>query len=566
MINQLYNQSQIHHMDKNNPLKLRLPTFSSRKHIPNENNSPSPINHVPTSITNPPPFLDTNYDNHCPEVTRNTSKCIIQCDNVIPTSLTNNINFSENKSNVLSNDMPFFEKNSDVRENDISITKNTTFVENNCDVRFNDGVRTSLPDSMVNVISKSPRKNLYASQIKTILPALTPPIIRHPKTPTNIFCPKNNLINPKIPNNMEGPRTPSLNNMEGPRTPSLNKGPRTPSLNKGPRTPSLNKGPRTPTLNNREGPRTPTLNNNKGPRTPSLNNREGPRTPSLNNREGPRTPSLNNNKGQRTLNDSKWPKTPNKMECPRTPLINPKIGFVKGKIGNGREEKRKGNEENPWIVINMEKKREIKITAITPIGTIAMVPTTDIRPETPRRNLPVTPNRNLKLKVIDDETGDVKIDALLKATIYLDLTKPEDKDYNYVANKMRSITNNTISLQKQYSNELQELPKIYGKVTHKTFEKALSVYENNQVFYQDKIDDKTLDINVIKERLTELEHWFMCVIEPVPTMKNEEEIKEWKEREKFKINRGISSYCDPELYTYITPAGDEIKAFISMFQ
>lgn len=249
------------------------------------------------------------------------------------------------------------------------------------------------------------------------------------------------------------------------------------------------------------------------------------------------------------------------MECPRTPLINPKIGSVKGKMGRKRE-----NEENPWIVINMEKKCEIKITAITPIGTIAMVPTTDIRPKTPRRILPATPNRNLKLKVIDDETGDNKIDPLLKATIYLDLSKPEDKDYNHVANKMRSITNSTISLQKQYSNELRELPKVYGKVTHKIFENALSVYENNQVFYQDKIDDKSLDMSFIKEKLTELEYWFMCIIEPAPRVKNEEEIKEWKEREKFKISKGITSYCDPELYKYITPAGEEIKAFILMFQ
>jgi len=252
-------------------------------------------------------------------------------------------------------------------------------------------------------------------------------------------------------------------------------------------------------------------------------------------------------------------------EPARTPLIIPRIGVVKGYGGSPRydSEPLLKPGENPWLVSKKGNQSEIKITAITPIGTIAMVPTIDKRPpSTPRRSLPPTPTRHLTLKVINENTGEVKIDPLLTAAIYLDCTRPEDQDYNHVANKMRAITNNTITLHKQYTNQLLQLPKIYGKVSIKLFEEALSVYENNQVFYQDTIDDKSLDIPTIKQRLTELEHWFMCIIEPF-SGGDKQEHEAWQERERFKIIKGISSYCDPELYPYITPAGEQIKAFIS---
>lgn len=81
---------------------------------------------------------------------------------------------------------------------------------------------------------------------------------------------------------------------------------------------------------------------------------------------------------------------------------------------------------------------------------------------------------------------------------------------------------------------------MYGKVSDQAFEEALSVYENNQVFYQDTIDDKSLDIPTIKQRLTELEHWFMCIIEPFHGGDTEEK-EAWQQRERFKIIKGIIS-------------------------
>jgi len=227
--------------------------------------------------------------------------------------------------------------------------------------------------------------------------------------------------------------------------------------------------------------------------------------------------------------------------------------------------------ENPWYITPAENSGEIKIAAITPIGTIAMVPTIDKRPPTPRlvklssdyhtntTRLPPTPGKHLTLMVVDEVTGQIKEDPLFTATIYLDCTKPEDRDYNYVALKMRSITQNTISLQKQYINELRPLVDASGCVSHSAFDRLLSIYENNQVYYQDRIDDNGLDIPTIKARLTELEHWFMCIIEP----KSEDDVASWQIREKSKLTKGVSPYCDTELYPYIGHVPINVQEFIA---
>ena len=54
----------------------------------------------------------------------------------------------------------------------------------------------------------------------------------------------------------------------------------------------------------------------------------------------------------------------------------------------------------------------------------------------------------------------------------------------------------------------------------------------------------------------------MCIIEPNAPGNHADDIIATKEREEFKLNRGISRYCDPELYPYITPANTDIRSFI----
>jgi hypothetical protein len=157
----------------------------------------------------------------------------------------------------------------------------------------------------------------------------------------------------------------------------------------------------------------------------------------------------------------------------------------------------------------------------------------------------------------------VKIDPLLNATIYLDLTKPEDQDYHYVTTRMRSISKNTLDLQRQYKNTLRPILPLVGFVTPAQFEEALSIYENNQVYYQDRIDDQDLAISAIQLALTQLEHWFMLIIEPKPI--DPEDLPAWRERELTKINTGYSSYCDPDLHQYIQPLSLDHRSIITQY-
>jgi hypothetical protein len=246
-------------------------------------------------------------------------------------------------------------------------------------------------------------------------------------------------------------------------------------------------------------------------------------------------------------------------DAPRTPLVIPKIGIGKGEV---KRDDVLQADENPWLPPKTEGSTDVKIAAITPIGTISMVPTIDKRPPPTPRRLPQTPGRHLTLNVINERTGETRIDPLFTTAIYLDCTKREDQDYHHVTNKMRAITANTLTLQKRYITELKPIPNIVGRVSHTVFEEALTVYENNQVYYQDRIDDHKLDMETIRSRLTELEHWFVCIIEPRPR----DDIDSWRERELSKLTRGTSSYCDPELYKYIRPLGPHQQLFIKQQQ
>lgn len=252
------------------------------------------------------------------------------------------------------------------------------------------------------------------------------------------------------------------------------------------------------------------------------------------------------------------------QNAPKSPLYIPRIGIAKGVPKSPALSPTLSTEENPWLPARVEGAGEVKITAITPIGTIAMVPTCDKRPPPTPRRLPQTPNRNLTLRVIDEHTGMIKIDPLLTAAIYLDCTKPEDQDYNHVAERMRGITQTTTILQKQYKNSFQPLVGISGRTTVDTFERVLAIYENNQVYYQDRLDDKTLTLEQIRQGLNTLERWLACIIEPKP--RDNDDIESWREREDMKINKGVTGHCDPDLYQYIYPFDTELKAQIRKLQ
>lgn len=250
---------------------------------------------------------------------------------------------------------------------------------------------------------------------------------------------------------------------------------------------------------------------------------------------------------------------------PNSPLYIPRIGIMKEMPNRGPTSPNVlSPEENPWLPPKVEGAGELKITAITPIGTIAMVPTCDKRPPPTPRKLPQTPNRNLTLRVVDEHTGEAKIDPLLTATIYLDCTKPEDRNYDYVAQRMRVITETTAGLQHQYSTQFRTLINVSGRVSQRMFEDVLAIYENNQVYYQDRIDDQAIPIQSIKDGLNALEQWFGCIIEPKP--RDTDELEAWHDREMKKLTKGVTAYCDPELYKYIIPFNETLRAHIKQLQ
>lgn len=252
---------------------------------------------------------------------------------------------------------------------------------------------------------------------------------------------------------------------------------------------------------------------------------------------------------------------------PRTPLLIPKIGQPTTpktliKICPDTPSVLLQPDENPWLRPCPDGASDVKIISITPIGTIPLVPTSDRRlPSTPRK-IPHTPGRHLTLRVLDENTGEARIDPIFTASIYLDCTKPEDQDYNHVAERMRTITANTVMLQKQYSTELRPLINVSGRTSYSLFEEALLIYENNQVYYQDRIDDHTLDILEIRSGLTTLEHWFMSIIEP----KSQDDEDAWRIRESNKLTNGFSAYCDPELHQYIQPMSQHGRNYIRQQQ
>ncbi len=131
--------------------------------------------------------------------------------------------------------------------------------------------------------------------------------------------------------------------------------------------------------------------------------------------------------------------------------------------------------------------------------------------------------KNESIKCTKDKHADEKIDdidPILTASIYLDYGSI-GRDPAYVADRMKTISNHMINLRKQYETKFGAIPNKSGKVTAGTFDKLLSIYENNQVYYQDKIEDGSISTEDAIKGLTDLECWFMMIIESKPKDKSE---------------------------------------------
>ncbi len=187
-----------------------------------------------------------------------------------------------------------------------------------------------------------------------------------------------------------------------------------------------------------------------------------------------------------------------------------------------------------------------QVVSLTPIGSMVSVPTKKIKPPLTRR------------LCHQEETEDVN--PIAHATMYIDTS---DTTYITVADKMKSITRQTLYNRHLHYNVLMKLPNIQpGKVTKRKFDELLSVYENNQVYYQDEFDANHLTQDEFAAALTSLEYWFILYIEP----KVQGETQAVIERERFKLTHGYSAFCDKTLYSYITPAPQALRDQIMALQ
>jgi len=194
---------------------------------------------------------------------------------------------------------------------------------------------------------------------------------------------------------------------------------------------------------------------------------------------------------------------------------------------------------NPWIYNPTISERFTKIIGVDENGNLCKLPTIDYE-------LP-------ELKRYISEDNDGSDDYITIGDIFLDQKNSKGRDYNYVSQNMRNIALQTNNLRSLYANQFKPFNKnIKGKVNFDEYDELLEIYENNQVYYQDCIQHETMTYDQLCDALTELEYWFICIVEPYNYREyDEDEYDEWKTREQFKYNKGYSGYCDPELYFYI---------------
>jgi len=83
------------------------------------------------------------------------------------------------------------------------------------------------------------------------------------------------------------------------------------------------------------------------------------------------------------------------------------------------------------------------------------------------------------------------------------------------------------------------------------FERQLERYENNQSYYMEKYKSGEIPKKEIITKLTKLEAWFVCIVEPPPKVatgqKYMNNLSDWVRRESVKYKLGRSYYCDDEV-------------------
>lgn len=205
-------------------------------------------------------------------------------------------------------------------------------------------------------------------------------------------------------------------------------------------------------------------------------------------------------------------------------------------------------DNDPWFYNSKDITKNVVINGMLKDGTVAPVPTSS--------RIPILTNSEES----EFSEGE-EIDPMLMANIYIN-SYDNGRTNDQIAQNMKNISTSIKSLRDQYTMKLKTLTNTEGLVKQEDFDKALSIYENNQVYYQECIDRCLLTKKELEEGLSNLEYWFMAIIEPG----NIDDVMGWRERELGKLTRGYSGYCDPELYSYIRKIPPNIANVIRLYQ
>ena len=90
---------------------------------------------------------------------------------------------------------------------------------------------------------------------------------------------------------------------------------------------------------------------------------------------------------------------------------------------------------------------------------------------------------------------------------------------------------------------------LVGRNPRSQYTKILEKYENNQCYWLNKWKRGKLDKGELIKKITDLEKWFACIVEPPPkcpstiTMRYICDLEEWKNRESTKYTASRSYYC-----------------------
>lgn len=184
----------------------------------------------------------------------------------------------------------------------------------------------------------------------------------------------------------------------------------------------------------------------------------------------------------------------------------------------GPSKRSRDPEHDPWV-IKPVKTPSFVLTGVNPIGTVHTVPTT-VRKICTTRLRATAPE-----PVYDDNVA---------IPVPIQWYQPPDEK---VAAHMRELC----QAQKNTTKQENTLRPLLSRIT---FAQALEIYENNQVYYQDRLEQTSVTAQAeVIQQLNELEHWFIVLMEPNTT----------QEQLRQKLIRGHSEYCALPLRSYIAP-------------